>query len=65
MSGERGGRPEETSSESGALWITVVVPDAAPVVYPQAARVLLRIVVRLAEVEHGSDDTSKAEETAS
>jgi DNA invertase Pin-like site-specific DNA recombinase len=41
--------------DSGDLWITVVLPDGVPVLYPQAARVLCRIVVGLARKERGSE----------
>jgi hypothetical protein len=43
------------------LWIKVVVRDEVPVLYPQAARVLCRIVVGLARKERGSEAGSQAE----
>lgn len=60
-----GGRPvSEPGGPSGdsELWITVVVLEGVPVLCSQAARVLCRIVVRLAKVERGTDDASVMEE---
>lgn len=51
----------EAEPHGEAMWITVVVPEGVPVVYPQAARVLCRIVVGLAQVERGSEAGSRAE----
>jgi hypothetical protein len=51
--------------DSGDLWITVALPDGVPVLYPQAARVLCRIVVGLARVERKTEGASRAEENAS
>jgi hypothetical protein len=59
------GRPSserEEPSRDSELWVTVVVPEGVPVLCPQAARVLCRIVVRLAKVERENDDASAMEE---
>jgi hypothetical protein len=47
------------------LPVQVRVPDGPPVVYPQAARVLCRIVVRLARMERSPEDAGGTEEEAS
>jgi hypothetical protein len=43
------------------LCMNVLVPDGVPPLYPQAARVLCRIVVGLAQVERGAETGSQAE----
>jgi hypothetical protein len=53
---------EEPSPDPELWWISVVVPEGVPVLCPQAARVLCRIVVRLAEVERENGDASAMEE---
>lgn len=57
MAGDRA----DLRRDSEDLWITVVVPDGVPVLCPQAARVLCRIVVGLARKELGSEAGSQAE----
>lgn len=46
------------------LPVEVRVPDEPPVVYPQAARVLCRIVVRLAKMERSAEDAGGDEEAS-
>jgi hypothetical protein len=58
----RSASEREEPSPDPELWITVVVPEGVPVLCPQAARVLCRIVVRLAKVERENDDASAMEE---
>jgi hypothetical protein len=53
----------ETPDGDGA--VHVVLPDGAPVVYPQAARILCRIVVRLAKMERLAEDAGGTKEEAS
>ena len=43
----------------------VRLPGKPPLLYPQAARVLRRIVVRLAQARRGIDNASRSEEKAS
>jgi hypothetical protein len=45
--------------------VKVLLPDGVPVVYPQAARVLCRIVVRLAVAERPEEDIGGMKEAAS
>jgi hypothetical protein len=45
--------------------IRVKLPSKPPLLYPQAARVLRRIVVRLAQARRGTDNASRSEEKAS
>jgi hypothetical protein len=58
--GRSAGEREEPSRDP-ELWITAVVPEAVPVLCPQAARVLCRIVVRLAKVERENDASAMEE----
>ena len=55
---------QAVASHDSDLWITVVV-DGVPILYPQAARVLCRIVVRLARAERAAEGAPRAEENAS
>ncbi|MDX6282999.1 MAG: hypothetical protein QOH03_4070 [Kribbellaceae bacterium] len=59
MGGERRSR-----QAAGEAPVQVRVPDRPPVVYPQAARVLRRIVVRLAKMERLAEDVGGAEEAS-
>jgi hypothetical protein len=45
--------------------ISVRIPGRLPALYPQAARVLRRIVVRLARAGRGTDDAPRPGERAS
>lgn len=45
--------------------VRVRLPNKPPLLYPQAARVLRRIVVRLAQARRGTDNASQPEEKAS
>jgi hypothetical protein len=56
---------ERNGASGGDGVVRVVLPDGVPVVYPQAARVLRRIVVRLAKMEHLAEDVGETEEEAS
>lgn len=55
-SAERDERP------GGDSVVRVVGPDGVPVVYPQVARVLCRIVVRLARMELLAENVGGTEE---
>ncbi|WP_328324398.1 hypothetical protein OHA70_33205 [Kribbella sp. NBC_00382] len=54
---------EEAAGGDGV--VRVVLPDGVPVVYPQVARVLCRIVVRLAKMERLVEDAGRTDEEAS
>jgi hypothetical protein len=58
----RSASEREEPSWDSELWITAVVPEGVPVLCPQVARVLCRIVVRLAKVERENDDASAMKE---
>lgn len=56
---------ERDEAPDGDGVVHVVLPDGAPVVYPQAARDLCRIVVRLAKMERLVEDAGGTKEEAS
>lgn len=61
-------RVEDASVEPDGrreAYASVQVPKRPPVLYPQAARVLRRIVVGLAQKRCETDGASKSEEQAS
>jgi hypothetical protein len=53
----------ETPDSDGV--VHVLLPDEPPVLYPQAARVLRRIVVHVARVRVGSDADDRSKGRAS
>jgi hypothetical protein len=59
------GSAERRETPGGDGVVRVVLPDGVPVVYPQAARVLRRIVVRLAKMERLAENVGETEEEAS
>ena len=57
---------DDAKSSDGAepSGVEVDLPEGVPVVYPQAARVLRRIVVGLAEAKRRADERSGTEEAS-
>ncbi|MEV8371128.1 hypothetical protein AB0P21_00210 [Kribbella sp. NPDC056861] len=65
MTGADAGAAADGRGEEFETGMRVLLPDGVPVVYPQAARVLCRIVVRLAKMEQSATDADGTEETSS
>lgn len=56
-----GGANENSGQEER---VRVTLTGRTPALYPQAARVLRRIVVRLSRARHGTDDALRSGEKA-
>ncbi|GAA0946549.1 hypothetical protein GCM10009554_42530 [Kribbella koreensis] len=56
---------EDSETPDGDGVVHVVFPDEVPVVYPQAARLLVRIVVRLAKMEPPAEGSGGTKEERS